>query len=683
LQTTPHLQQHKSKIKHMKKFIFLYAVMTSALLSNAQSIGIGTTTPNASAQLDVTSTTRGFLPPRMTAAQRTAIVSPADGLIVYDSDSAALMIRSTGVWRRLAASASQWISNGQNIYYNAGDVGIGTSNPSYKLSIEHGGQSGILVKSTSGFSAIDIDGFSGDAALRFFSKGVPKWNVRSAPGTGNFEINSFGDTASFGGNIFTIQRTTGNVGIGVDTPNAKLSVAGSLFLSGNIKIADGTQGANKVLTSDATGVASWQNLPSTPSQFWTANGNNIQNNNSGNVGIGISFPPESKLVVAGNAAFGIATSSGVNAFATGYFNSASGSNSFASGSYSIASGADAAAIGSFCDVAGASSAAFGYSVKINGPSSFGIGSYNSIEDTATAYINKRVFQVGIGSANNDRRNAFTILRNGNIGIGTLNPNNKLSVSGSANIDDANANTGSVANTLTFGNNSGEGIGSKRNAGGNVFGLDFYTGSVNRLSITNSGNVGIGVSDPAFRLDVGARMRLRATPGVSSGIWLNNEANTVSTAFIGMRFDDEVGFFGQTGTPGWRFSVNTTTGNAALAGSLIQNSDARLKTNIIPLNNTLSIINKLSGYKYYWKDAHRDSTEQIGLLAQEIQQVLPQLVKTDDNGILSVNYSGMVPVLLQAIKEQNAKMEQQQAMIEKQQQQINELLLMIKAKPVKQ
>jgi len=48
--------------------------------------GIGTTTPHASAKLDVTSTDKGFLPPRMTSSQRTAIVSPATGLMVYQTD---------------------------------------------------------------------------------------------------------------------------------------------------------------------------------------------------------------------------------------------------------------------------------------------------------------------------------------------------------------------------------------------------------------------------------------------------------------------------------------------------------------------------------------------------------------------------------------------------------------------
>lgn len=74
---TPTLQNHK-------KFLLLFFFLLS-FLGNAQ-IGIGTVTPNASSVLDISSTTQGMLAPRMTTAQRNAIASPADGLMVYDTD---------------------------------------------------------------------------------------------------------------------------------------------------------------------------------------------------------------------------------------------------------------------------------------------------------------------------------------------------------------------------------------------------------------------------------------------------------------------------------------------------------------------------------------------------------------------------------------------------------------------
>ena len=63
-----------------------WVVNSSNIYNNGGSVGIGTSTPNTSAKLDVTSTTQGFLPPRMTEAQRNAIASPATGLLIYQTD---------------------------------------------------------------------------------------------------------------------------------------------------------------------------------------------------------------------------------------------------------------------------------------------------------------------------------------------------------------------------------------------------------------------------------------------------------------------------------------------------------------------------------------------------------------------------------------------------------------------
>jgi hypothetical protein len=65
-------------------------------------------------------------------------------------------------------------------------------------------------------------------------------------------------------------------------------------------------------------------------------------------------------------------------------------------------------------------------------------------------------------------------------------------------------------------------------------------------------------------------------------------------------------------------------------------------------------------------------QKIGVLAQEIQEVFPELVSEDDNEMLAVNYQGLVPVLINALKEQDAKMKDQETKFEKQQAEIDEL-----------
>lgn len=66
-------------------------------------VAIGTTSPNAAAKLEVASTTRGLLLPRMTTTQRDAISSPPDGLVIYNTTTAAINVRAGGTWRSVAA----------------------------------------------------------------------------------------------------------------------------------------------------------------------------------------------------------------------------------------------------------------------------------------------------------------------------------------------------------------------------------------------------------------------------------------------------------------------------------------------------------------------------------------------------------------------------------------------------
>lgn len=70
----------------MKKAIVFLMYVSCPLSSRCQNVGIGTTAPSASAQLEVASTSKGFLPPRMTASQRILIPSPAEGLLVFQTD---------------------------------------------------------------------------------------------------------------------------------------------------------------------------------------------------------------------------------------------------------------------------------------------------------------------------------------------------------------------------------------------------------------------------------------------------------------------------------------------------------------------------------------------------------------------------------------------------------------------
>ena len=118
--------------------------------------------------------------------------------------------------------------------------------------------------------------------------------------------------------------------------------------------------------------------------------------------------------------------------------------------------------------------------------------------------------------------------------------------------------------------------------------------------------------------------------------------------------------------GWS-GVDAVTINASrnllVGGSVQQNSDIRLKTNIEPLTNVISSIKKLNGVKFNFK-TYPSNKKLIGLIAQDVEKVFPELVTTEESGdqIKSVSYSNMVGVLVEAVKEQQKMIEDQQKMI---------------------
>ena len=95
-------------------------------------------------------------------------------------------------------------------------------------------------------------------------------------------------------------------------------------------------------------------------------------------------------------------------------------------------------------------------------------------------------------------------------------------------------------------------------------------------------------------------------------------------------------------PVGQFSGGTTVRNGK------NSSDIRLKKDIKPLKSALSTLGKLKGKSYRWKD---NNEPDIGLIAQELEKVIPELVKTDNKGYKSIVYQKLTAVLIEAVKEQ--------------------------------
>lgn len=140
---------------------------------------------------------------------------------------------------------------------------------------------------------------------------------------------------------------------------------------------------------------------------------------------------------------------------------------------------------------------------------------------------------------------------------------------------------------------------------------------------------------------------------------SNTANYYSMQIAGDFFSNSNFYIRSTngsGTTAWTPIITgvggqTISGNLTLSGTLTINSDARLKENLTPLTDALDKVKALTGYNY--NRIGSDKLE-MGVVAQEVQKVSPELVLEDSEGTLSVSYPNMVALLIEAIKEQSTK-----------------------------
>jgi hypothetical protein len=208
-----------------------------------------------------------------------------------------------------------------------------------------------------------------------------------------------------------------------------------------------------------------------------------------------------------------------------------------------------------------------------------------------------------------------------VGIGTTAPGHLLDVAGTTALDSTGLNNGTNFIDLTFGLNAGEGMSSSRTAGPNQYGIDLFTDFARRISIEQHGNVGIGTTSPDSLLTVN----------------------------------------GSADKPG--------------GGSWGTYSDGRLKTLNGSFHSGLSQVLKLNPVRYRYKPDNalgiRDTDEHIGVVAQEVQRVIPEAVTENSKGYLLVNNDPIIWAMLNAIKEQQREFRQQQAELAKALRQIKE------------
>jgi hypothetical protein len=181
------------------------------------------------------------------------------------------------------------------------------------------------------------------------------------------------------------------------------------------------------------------------------------------------------------------------------------------------------------------------------------------------------------SITNDAAVGGTLTIGGRVGIGTISPGQALDVVGQGLFRSApwaGAVPGVAGTAIGFDPSNAGGTGflwSHTTTGaatrlwmdGNP--IIFAPAGAERMRVDSGGNVGIGTSNPVFKLDVTDRIRLRDGPNGSAGLWLFRSGQNVDRAFVGMANDDIVGLWGNGGV-GWAFQMNVNDGTVYIGSN---------------------------------------------------------------------------------------------------------------------
>ena len=396
-----------------------------------------------------------------------------------------------------------------------------------------------------------------------------------------------------------------------------------------------------------------------------------------------------------------------------------GENSFAGGLSTQSTGYSSAALGRETVSSGNHSLSIGQGTNSHAFNSVALGQYNSVSNNAdpdTYLTTNTALVIGNGADTNNRSNAFKVLFDGTttvagsvtassfVGDGSQLTNLPLLFSYNSNqaggIEVANYTTASGSNAFAVGNDNlasgtystamGRGTtasGSKSTAmGQNTIASGdtstamgyLTTASGRRSTAMGEETIASGIYSTAMGTYTTAEDFLTVALGVhnKSGETPNpNEFSFQNTAFVigNGGFANDGSYIGTPESYSNAFEV-LFDGTTTIAGDLNVNSDARLKANIISLGATLSKLLQIDGKSYTMKKDESEK-QKIGLLAQDIEKVFPELV-SESNGIKSVNYQGLVPVLINALKEQDVLIKEQQSILSEQQSEIDKLKSMM-------
>ncbi len=536
----------------------------------------------------------------------------------------------------------------QQSFAQTGNVGIGTTTPKARL---HVADSAVLFNGLATLpanpSAPPVSG-AGTRMMWYPQKAAFRAGGTSLESRIIFSVNSdrtnVWDKDSIG--IFSFAAGENNKAIGSHSTGTGYGTTARGFASTSMGVE--TFAIGSISTSMGYLTSALGNRSTSMGYFTSASGDqstsmgdrtNANGDYSTSMGSGTNANGEkSTSMGSGTTAGGQASTSmgfsttaiGFASTSMGFSTTAIGGSSTSLGSQTIARGVASTSMGFSTTATGAYSTSMGLGTVARAFASTSIGAYNDSISSANpiSYISSDpLFIIGNGTDDASRKNALTMLKNGNTGFNITNPQAKVHIvrstpsggvvnSNSPLILDDNGGT-----NLQFLNNSAfqcgilSGTEETPIRSAIVFLPDSSIifrsgGNNNRMSIEKNGDVGIGNTNPTERLHV-------------------------------------------TG--------NILASGTVTATSFPTSSDLRYKKNIKLINNPLEKINAIRGVTYDFRTNEFPENAfpekaQVGVIAQEVEKVLPEVVLTNDKGYKAVDYSKMVPLLIEGIKEQQRQIE---------------------------
>jgi hypothetical protein len=358
------------KLFHTTIFFLLLIISSRVhaqtnIFPNTGSAGIGTTTPDASALLEIKSTKKGLLIPRMTQAQRDAIINPVRGLLIYQTTVSPGFFYFDSIWKAIAGSSSNyWKKSGTKLYYTGGNVGIGTASPAARLQV---------VDSSVVFSATgDIPSTIHNVPVSLGGRRF-LWYADKAALRAGYAVYDEWDSVHIG--KYSIGLGYGNMATGM--------------YSASIGHGSGASGLSSFATGELTNAKGDYSF--TTGQYSTAKTN-------------FCFAAGYNSTANGLASIAM----GYNSVANGNYGVALGYYGYANGAYSISAGYQTSATGDASTAFGVSTTASGtYSTALNDyTTASGYASFATGEQTTASGIISTA--MGYNVTTNGKRGAFII-----------------------------------------------------------------------------------------------------------------------------------------------------------------------------------------------------------------------------------------------------------------------------------